>query len=109
MGLIDESLDAKWELIDTQRMTGAQNISVQVAGKSVNNVLAKGEKDPVVIPISVGCKWSAPCVNYGQVPEYLAGVAASRLSKVAGDVVKDKAQDAVKNAIGKGLKGLFGN
>jgi uncharacterized protein involved in outer membrane biogenesis len=109
MGLIDESLDAKWELIDTQKMTGAQNISVNVAGKTINNVLAKGEKDPVTLPISVGCKWSAPCVNYGQVPEYLAGVAASRLSKVAGDVVKEKAQDAVKNAIGKGLKGLFGN
>jgi hypothetical protein len=109
MGLIDESLDAKWELIDTQHMTGAHNISVQVAGRTVNNVLAKGEKDPVILPISVGCKWSAPCVNYGQVPEYLAGVAAKRLGGAATDAVKAKAQDAVKNAVGNGLKKLFGH
>ena len=109
MGLIDESLDAKWELIDTQRMTGAHNISVQVGGRTVNNILAKGEKDAVIIPIAVGCKWSAPCVNYGQAPEYLAGVAAGRLGKASVDVVKDKAQDAVKNAVGNGFKKLFGN
>jgi uncharacterized protein involved in outer membrane biogenesis len=109
MGLIDESLDAKWELIDTQHMTGAHAISVQVGGKTVNNVLAKGDKEPVVIPISVGCKWSAPCVNYAGVPEYLAGIAAGRLGKASVDVVKEKAQDEVKKAIGNGLKGLFGH
>jgi len=108
MGLIDQSLDAKWELVDTQEVTGAHNVSVQVMGKTIRNVLAKSEKDPVVLPISVGCKWSSPCVNYGQVPEYLAGVAANRLGKAATDTVKSKAQDAVKNVIGNGLKNLFG-
>jgi AsmA protein len=117
MGLIDESLDAKWELIDLQRMTGADQLSANIAGKNISNILAKGEQDPVILPISVGCKWSAPCTSYTQVPEYLAGVAAGRIAKAAGDVAKSKAQEAVQKAIGdqapavikKGLKGLFGN
>lgn len=112
MGLVDESLDAKWEMIDSQRVTGADQLTVNIAGKDVHNFLARSEKDPVIIPVSVGCKWSAPCANYSQVAEYLAGVATHRLSGVATDVAKEKAMDAVKKAIPGGLpgglKGLFG-
>ncbi len=118
LGLIDESLDAKWELIDTQRVTGADQLTVNVSGKDIKNFLAKSEKDPVIIPVTVGCKWTAPCPSYTAAPEYLAGVAAGRLSHVAQDVVKSKALDAVQKAIGNqplpgglgnGLKKLFGN
>ena len=112
MGLLDESLDAKWELQDTQRVTGADQLSANIAGKDIKNFLAKSEKDPVIIPITVGCKWSAPCPSYTAAPEYLAGVAASRLSNVAKDVareiVKDKAKEAIQNALPSGLKKLFG-
>ncbi len=112
MGLIDETLDAKWEITDTQRVTGADQLTVNIAGKNIQNFLAKSERDPVTLPITVGCKWSAPCMNYGQVPEFLAGVAAKRLGNVAQDVVKQKVQDSVKGAIEKGvgnaIKGLFG-
>jgi uncharacterized protein involved in outer membrane biogenesis len=109
MGIIDESLDAKWELTDTYRLTGADRLSVDIAGKTISNFLAKSEKDPVVIPISVGCKWSAPCTHYDQVAEYLAGVAAGRLSHVAQDVVKQKVQETLKKGVGDALKGLFGH
>jgi AsmA protein len=108
MGLIDESLNANWQLIDTQHVTGADQLSVNIAGKEYKNFLAKSVNDPVIIPVSVGCKWSAPCPNYSAAPEYLAGVAASRLNGVARDVVKSKAIDAVKNAL-PGLKNLFGH
>lgn len=124
MGIIDESLDAKWELIDTYGITGANGVNVDIAGKSIKNVLAKGESDPVILPVKVGCKWSAPCSNYSEVPEYLAGVAAGRIAKGAGEAAKAKAasavQDAVKKAVGDklpanvgdkvqgGLKKLFG-
>ena len=115
MGLVDESLDAKWELIDSQKMLPPVNAAV--AGKQINNVLAKGDNDPLILPIDVGCKWSSPCTNYGKVPEYLASVAAGRVAKAAGDVAKSKAQEAVQKAVGdkapdvikNGLKGLFGN
>lgn len=112
MGLIDEMIDAKWELIDNQHLIEPVNISV--AGKTIVNALAKGDKDPLVLPITVGCKWSAPCPSYTSTVEYVSGVAAGRLAKVAGDELKSKAknviQDAVKKAIGgdNPLKGLFG-
>jgi hypothetical protein len=109
VGLIDESLNAKWELIDIQRVTGADKISVNIAGTTINNPLAKSESDPVTIPISVGCKYTAPCTNYNETAEYLAGVAAGRLSKAAGGIAKSKATDAVKSAIGNKLKSLFGH
>jgi hypothetical protein len=112
MGLVDESIDAKWELIDTHHVTGADQIKVNIAGKTISNILAKGEKDPLILPVSVGCKWSAPCVSYTQVPEYLAGVALARVGKGAEEAAKDKVKEAVKGAVqegvGKALKGLFG-
>ena len=116
MGLIDEALEAKWELTDTQRITGADQLSVEVAGRTIRNYLAKSEKDPVTLPISVGCKWSAPCVNTTAIPEYLAGIAAHRLMGEATQGVKQKVQEkvqdavknAVKNGVGNALKGLFG-
>lgn len=115
MGLIDESLDAKWELIDAQKMLPPVN--TQISGVAINNALAKGDNDPLILPVEVGCKWSAPCTNYAKVPEYLAGVIAGRIGKAAGAAAQSKAQEAIKKAMGdkaapilnKGLKGLFGN
>jgi len=112
MGLMDESLDTKWELIDAQHLVEPLNISI--GSKTVVNALAKGDKDPLILPITVGCKWTAPCPSYTSTAEYLAGVTASRVAKAAGEEVKAKAksavEDAVKKAIGGGnpLKGLFG-
>jgi hypothetical protein len=108
-GLVDESLDANWQLIDTQRVTGADQLTVNVAGHEVKNFLAKSEKDPVIIPVSVGCKWTAPCPSYTAAPEYLAGVAASRLNGIAKDVAKDQAKKAIQNILPGKFKGLFGN
>ncbi|NDF13738.1 AsmA family protein [bacterium] len=116
MGLIDESLDARWELTDTQRVTGADRLSIDIAGRTITNFLAKSEKDPVTIPVTVGCKWSAPCASYAQVAEHLAGIAANRLTGAAKDAakeaVKQKVQEQVKDVlkknVGDALKGLFG-
>jgi AsmA protein len=112
LGLVDESLDAKWELIDAQHLIEPLNVSI--GSQSVVNVLAKGEKDPIILPITVGCKWTSPCPSYTSTAEYLAGVTAGRVAKAAGEEVKAKAksavEDAVKKAIGGGspFKGLFG-
>jgi AsmA protein len=116
MGLLDESLEARWELTDTQRVTGADRLSVEIAGRTISNFLAKSEKDPVTIPVTVGCKWSAPCTSYTQVAEHLAGIAAHRLTGAAKDAaqeaVKQKVQEQVKDVlkknVGDALKGLFG-
>jgi uncharacterized protein involved in outer membrane biogenesis len=112
MGLVDESIDAKWELIDRERVTGADQLKVSIAGRTIPNFLAKGENEPVILPVTVGCKWTAPCVSYTEVPEYLGRVAAARIGKgaeeAAKDLVKEKAKEAAKEAVGKALKGLFG-
>jgi len=117
MGLVDESLDAKWELTDTQRVTGADQLNPPnpVGGGTINNILAKSEKDAVTFPITVGCKWSSPCVNYSASAEYLAGVVAGRLAKGLGEGAKAKAVSAVQKALGNSLpagnplKKLFGH
>ncbi len=113
MGLIDQALDAKWEVIDSQHITGADQLSVDLGGKTVKNILAKSENDPVILPITVGCKWSAPCPNYKDVPEFLAGIALSRVTHGAGEAAKkqvtDAVQNAVKNNLGSGLKKIFGH
>lgn len=115
MGLIDESLDAKWELVDTKGTIPPVNVTNPIGGGQINNILAKGEKDPVILPITVNGKWSSPNTNYAATAEYLAGVTAGRLAKSVGEGAKAKAktvvEDAVKKAIGGGnnpLKGLFG-
>ncbi len=112
MGLIDESLDAKWELIDSQHLVDP--INVTVGNKTIINALAKGDNEPLIFPITVGCKWSSPCPNYTSSAEYLAGVTLGRATKAIGEEAKEKVknvvQDAVKKAIGGGnpLKGIFG-
>lgn len=115
MGLVDESLDAKWELVDTKGTIPPVNVTNPVGGGQINNILAKGEKEPVILPITIGGKWSSPSTNYASTAEYLAGVTAGRLAKSVGEGAKAKAktvvEDAVKKAIGGGnnpLKGLFG-
>ncbi len=109
MGLIDESLDAKWEAIDTHRVTGADQLNVDIGGKMVKNLLAKGENEPVILPLKVGCKWSAPCSDYSEAPEYLAGVALGRVAKGAGEAAKAKATNAIQDAIKKNIPGGGGN
>jgi hypothetical protein len=55
-------------------------------------------------------------MSYTQVPEYLAGIAANRLTgaakEAAKDAVKQKVQEQVKDVlkknVGEALKGLFG-
>jgi hypothetical protein len=108
LGLIDQSLNAKWEIIDTYRLTGAQEVSASVAGKEIKNILATSENDAVMIPVTVGCKWSAPCPKYDEAPIHFAKVAGARVAKGATQALKSQATDKVKNVIKGGLKGLFG-
>jgi hypothetical protein len=109
MGLIDESLDAKWELVDTHRVLSAEYNVPNPMGGTINNILAKAEKDPIILPITVGCKWTAPCPNYASSVEYLAGVAAGRLAKGLGEGAKAKATSAVQGALQKVIGGGGGN
>jgi hypothetical protein len=110
IGLLDEELKADWEIIDTHDMTKATQVGFEVAGVRIDNALAERGK-PVTIPISIGCKYTAPCPSYGKVPEHFVKVATGNAKKGATAAVKEKAKEEVqekaKDAGKKLLKGIF--
>lgn len=106
VGLVDQELKADWELIDTYNLTKAKDVSVEIAGKKVEGMLAeKGQ--PVTMPVSVGCKYTSPCASYGKVPEHFIKVALGNSKGVAVDVIKEKGKEKLEEAGKKLLKGLF--
>ncbi len=100
LGMVDESVEADWEVIDTYNLTHARDLSVNIQGVDVKSILADGSQ-PVKFSVHVGCTRSQPCYSYGQVPEYFAKVALANVSrsvqgKAKAELVK-KAEEAVKN------------
>ncbi len=106
VGLIDQELKAEWEIVDTYNLTHARDVGFEVSGINVPSALAEGS-NPVVIPVSVACKYTAPCPSYGKVPEHFVKVAFGNTKAHATDAVKAKAVDQAKDAGKKLLKGLF--
>lgn len=106
VGLIDQELKAEWEIIDTYNLTKAKDLGFEVSGVKVEHVLAEGS-NPVIIPVSVACKYTAPCPSYGKVPEHFIKVATGNLKKGAVQAVKTQGMDKAKEVGTKLLKGLF--
>lgn len=122
VGLVDYSLKASWEIIDTYNMTHARDISVSQGGVEIPHILAEGN-NPVRFPIDVGGTVFAPTYSYAQVPAFLGKVALANASqavqgKAKAELMKqfqggsgtgsNSAPPAVQNAI-QGLgKKLFG-
>ena len=106
VGLIDQELKADWEIIDTYNLTHARDLGFDVSGVHVPSALAEGS-NPVVIPVSVACKYTAPCPSYGKVPEHFVKVALENTKRGAVNAVKSKAEDRAKEVGKKLLKGLF--
>jgi hypothetical protein len=106
VGLIDQELKAEWEIIDTYNLTHARDVGFVVSGINVPSALADGN-NPVVIPVSVGCKYTSPCPSYGKVPEHFVKVALNNTKRGATDVVKKQATEKVEEVGKKLLKGLF--
>jgi len=106
VGLIDQELKADWEIVDTYNMTKARDVGFEVSGVNVPSALADGA-NPVIIPVSVGCKYTAPCPSYGKVPEHFVKVALNNTKRGATEAVKTKAVEKAKDEGKKLLKGLF--
>lgn len=106
VGLIDQELKADWEIIDTYNLLKAKDLGFEVSGVKVDNVLSEGG-GAVVIPVSVACKYTAPCPSYGKVPEHFFKVAMGNVKKGATQAVKAQATEKAKDMGKKLLKGLF--
>lgn len=106
IGLIDQELKAEWEMIDTYNMTKTRDIGFDVAGIRVDHVLAE-DGNPVVIPITIACKYTSPCPSYGKVPEHFLKVAFANTKKDATQAVKKEVKEKAVEQGKKLLKGLF--
>lgn len=113
VGLLDDSLDAQWEIIDTYNQTKARDLSVNISGSQVNNILAEGGA-PVKLPVKVTGTVFDPKVNYLGVPEALAKVALNNLKRAGEERVKQELKKQAEQQIQKAapqlenaIKGLF--
>jgi len=101
MDLVQQDLSAQFELTDTYNLTGARDVSVDMAGQKVEAVLAEKGK-PVRFPVSVGCKMVQPCPSYTELPEHFARVVGTNL---AGGVAA-KAKSEVQKKLGEAIKNV---
>lgn len=112
--LKDLSVDAFWEVVDTYNLTRLRDISVEQLGVKVEHVFADGGA-PISLPIHVGCKLTAPCYSYTEIPEYLTKIALKNVGKAASQrasqEVKKKAQEMIQQvappAVQEKLKRFF--
>ncbi len=112
VGMIDYGLKANWQVIDTYNLTKAADLNIDVAGTQIPRALAPGN-EPVQFPVTVGCKITAPCYTYTEVPEFLAGLVLKNATRAAEGRAKAELQNKASSLIQKappavqqGLEGL---
>ena len=122
VGLKDQSLDAKFQIIDTYNWTHARDVSAPnlLGGEPVQHVLAENNK-PFVLPVSAGCTMSKPCYSYGDSAAFIGKIVANNMAGGSKEAAKQKGLDILKKSLGGGggggkvpdiggaLKGLFGH
>ncbi len=100
IGLADHRLSAEWDLIDTNNLTGARNISVEVNGVRVDPLLA-APNQPVRFPIKVGGTLFRPEPSYTAVAESLARTALANMGRAAEAKIKAEATAKVQSELKK--------
>ncbi|MDR3608543.1 MAG: AsmA family protein [Oligoflexia bacterium] len=95
VGLLDKSLRAHFDVIDTYNLTRARDIG--------NHLLADGN-NPVHFPVDVSGTLSAPQYGYGAATESLVTIALKNTTRSAAQGLLKQAPPSVQNA----LKGLLG-
>lgn len=118
VGMIDQKLEASWQVIDTYNMTHLKDLSINQSGIQVDHLLAEGNS-PIHFPIHVGCTTKTPCFSYADVPESFAKIAFANLTraatgkgkaevqKKAESLIDQYAPPAMKQDLKDKLKGFF--
>lgn len=100
IGLKDYKLAAHWEVIDSNNVTGASNLTVESNGVRVERILCEPGQ-PVRFPIDVGGTLFAPAPSYTSVAESLTKVALANVARAAGAKLKQEATNKVKQELQK--------
>jgi uncharacterized protein involved in outer membrane biogenesis len=100
VGLIDYRLAAHWEVIDSNNVTGANNLTVESNGVRVERILCEPGQ-PVRFPIDVAGTLFAPAPSYTSVAESLTKVALANVARAAGEKLKQEAASKVKQELQK--------
>lgn len=100
VGIQDYRLDAAWDLLDTNNLTGARNLAIDVNGIRVENLLAEPHQ-PVRFPIRVGGTLFSPAPSYTAVPEALAKVALANVGRAAETKLKSEANARIQSEVKK--------
>ncbi|MBI4403946.1 MAG: AsmA family protein [Deltaproteobacteria bacterium] len=119
VGLIDYSLKANWEVIDTYNLTKLRDHSPEISGVRIEHIFAENN-NPVKLPVQVSGTLFSPSVSYVAVPEALGKVALGNIGKAlegkAKAELRKKAEEQIKQATGgapapvqDALKKIFGN
>jgi uncharacterized protein involved in outer membrane biogenesis len=100
VGIKDFSLKADWQVVDTYNATQLRNISIEEQGVRVDPLFADGN-NPIVLPIKVRGKLTAPEFDYTSVPEALAKVAANNVARAVKGKVEAEAKKRIAEEIQK--------
>lgn len=103
LNLVNRDIRADWTLIDTYNMTKLKDVSVEIQGVEIPEVLAERGK-PVEFPISLACKIEKPCPSYLKLPEHFGKIALKNVSGSAKKAVVEKVKEAAKGAAKEDLK-----
>lgn len=111
LGILDESLNADWELIDVHNVTKAADLNAEVSGVQIKGILT--DKGKLRLPVHVGCKMSSPCPDYAKTPIFLVKQALENAKGAATGHLKNTVQKAAQKEVEKKLiqglgKKLFG-
>ena len=105
VGLKEQSLDAKFQIIDTYNLTHV---------KDLNGGLLCEKGKPFVMPVSAGCTLAKPCYSYADTASFIGKIVANNTVSN----LRQNGVDQLKKALGGGggapniggaLKGLFGH
>lgn len=117
LGLLDYTLNAEWDVIDTYNLLHAKELALEEGGVRVDSVLVERGK-PFQFPIRVRGTLLKPEYDYGAIPEALGKVVLANMANAAKEKVSaearkkaqqelqkvtEKAPEPVKNL----LKGIF--
>ncbi len=102
-GLLDSTIKANWELIDTYNLTHAKELSVEQSGVRVEHILTDGN-EPLKIPVGVEGSTAAPQFLYTGALEALSKVVLKNVGNAVAERAKGEARKQIQEASQKALK-----